>query len=68
MKGFRASLLMITGLSLAVWLFYYNYSDAARLNAGETLFIVLVCTVLVLGSRRLWEGMQKLWRRGGNEP
>jgi hypothetical protein len=67
MKGGRASLLVIVGLSIAVWLFYYNYSDAARLNAEETLFVVLACTVLVLGGRQLWGRLQKLWRRGNGQ-
>jgi hypothetical protein len=60
MKGVGASLLLIVGLSAAVWLFFYAYS--MRLDREGTMVVVLVCTLLVLASRWLWGRVQKLWR------
>jgi hypothetical protein len=64
-KGAGASLLVIVGLSLAIGLFFYAYSEP--LTEGETLIVVLVCTLLVLAGRRLWGRVQTLWRGAGND-
>jgi hypothetical protein len=60
MKGVAASLLIIVGLSVAVWLFFDSYS--MRLDSEGTLVVVLICTLLVLAGRWLWGHVPKLWR------
>jgi hypothetical protein len=60
MKAVGGVLLIITGLSVGVWLFFNSYS--MRLDREDTLVVVLICTLLVLAGRWVWSRAQKFWR------
>lgn len=64
MTGIGASVVIIVGLSVAVWLFFDSYS--LRLDEQGTLVVVLICTLVVLAGRWLWGRVQKVWRSADN--
>jgi hypothetical protein len=55
--GLRASLLTmvaISVLSLAVWVFFYIAQPGQPLTTAETIIVLAICSVLVLSAKRIW--------------
>lgn len=59
MKPSPGTLVAIVILSLAVWVFFYVMTPGAPLAAGDTIIVVAVSALLVLGGKWIWARLLK---------